>query len=233
MGSQATVSEQIASFLASLRETGLSDQQIQTQIVSSMAISLHADVSAGAPNAVVPVAQPNPAQLNSPGVCSWEHLGSTKEIDFIKLAPLIEQGPFRPEDLASVQFKAGDRTVYALNAPCQSGKSPSMVYLTLKAMDEGCWVLVILNINNNRATSNLVSKFQNIHQQLGAPAGGKLPVIRTDTLFHQKNASELKLECERLEEPTDRSIWIVKANEDSLAKLVTHVPPAAWARCEL
>lgn len=157
---------------------------------------------------------------------SLQLLGSTIDIDFILRAPLIEQGPFAPSDLAAVQFTEGTKSMYSMHAPCQSGKSPSMAFLSLKAVDEGCWVLVLLNINNNQAIANLVAKFTYIHEQLGIDSD-----IVTDEIFYKGCERALKNKCRLLKNMRNHTIWICKADEDPLSKLLLHVPPEAWQRC--
>lgn len=155
-----------------------------------------------------------------------EQLGLSQPIDFIINAPLVEQGPFRPEDLAAVHFRAGTRTMYGLHAPCQSGKSPTITHLCHKAFDAGCWVLFILNINNNSAISNLAEKFTYIHKQLDIRAD-----IITDEIFCKRSERALKNKCDNLSDPHLPSLMICKADEDPLSKLLAHVPAESWSRC--
>lgn len=237
-----TSNELLVAYLESMRSDGKSGTEAVAAVQQAVEKRQAAPAGAG-PAGAVPAAGPaaaTPADIPAPAesvlapallarLGPLERLGATKEINFILRAPLIEQSPFLPQDLASMQFTEGTKSAYALSAPCQSGKSPSMVYLSLKAVDEGCWVLVILNLNNNQAVNSLRDKFHTLYDELGIlPVAA--PIISGD-IFLAGRQDELESQCKLLEDETRRSVWICRADEDHLGKLMKSVPPAAWDRC--
>lgn len=168
-----------------------------------------------------------PAPGDGPG--AMEQLGSNMKINFIvNGASLLEQTPFKPQELASFQFKLGTKNVYALSAPCRSGKSLSMAFLSLKAIDAGCWVLILLNIVNNQAISSLEASLKAVYRLLGIAAD--IHVV-TDEVFLKRGAQNLEYRCEQLQDPNSRSVWLCRADQAPLEKLLATMPVAAWSRC--
>jgi hypothetical protein len=166
----------------------------------------------------------------SSSTVSLKELACTKPVrlfgrDVIE-APLIEQCPFVPEDLRPIDFKEGTKTVYQLSAPCGSGKSPTMAYLSAAAQSAGCWVLVLLNIPNNQAIQSLAGKFHEIYDKLGVTQH-----TVTDDVFLKANDLHFKRHCNSLKNADHNSIWICKAEERQLGKLIAGIPAEAWSRC--
>jgi hypothetical protein len=100
------------------------------------------------------------------------------------------------------------------------------MYLAMKAMSEGCWVLVVMGINNTLAIEGLEAKFRLFADLIGVNVK-----MVTERIFASANAGLLATEFNALAEDGARSLWTCKANESQLGKLVAGVPEAAWSRC--
>lgn len=205
--------------IAFLRTQGLDDDQIQ----EALALALAKERKGNARDATTAKVH----DVNT--VTTAEELGRTVNIDWIvKKMPLIDQSPFKANDLRSIDFGVDAAVrMNVLSAPFQSGKSPAMGYLTLKAISEGCWVLLLLNLNTNQAIDGLVRKFSDIFERLGIHVD-----ILDDSIFRKPNKQTFNRACTALRTPGHCNVWICKADEDPLGKLAAaNLPHDVWQRC--
>ena len=112
-----------------------------------------------------------------------------------------------------------------LSAPCGSGKSATMNFISCAAQADDCWTLILLNIGNNPAVKGLESKFDDVNLSMGITSVD-MPV-ETDGIFRSYN----KTKFEKLCNEKMRGTWICKADERIFAKLLDKVSDEAWARC--
>lgn len=142
-------------------------------------------------------------------------------------APLVEQLPFLPSEIRNIRFLGDAKKIYQLSAPCGSGKSATMAFLSSVAQSDGCWVLVLLNIANNQAVDGLSDKFFDIYKKMGV---GRSMFVVTDDIFLKRNAKNFKKQCDRVADG-EQCTWICKADEKAMGKLLDGVPEEAWSRC--
>lgn len=197
---------------AYMHKHGLTSDDVLQQLLTKGEAEAETEVESGHPMSLKLLAHTKPIRLFGRDVVA---------------GPLIEQCPFLPEDLRPIDFKAGTKTIYQLSAPCGSGKSPTMAYLSAVAQSAGCWVLVLLNIPNNQAIESLAEKFHEIYEKLGVDDQR----LVTDDVFRKSNDKHFKNRCDSLKNAKHTSLWICKAEERQLSKLIAGVPPEAWSRC--
>ena len=146
----------------------------------------------------------------APAHVDFERLALTVPVDMIERGrPLIEQSPFAPAELASVdlgELRArtsevpgsegpGDTPITVLSADTQSGKTPAIGSLSLRALSQGAWVLLILNMPSNAAIHGLCEKLRGAFRALGI----SMPIVWDDGAFTKPNRATFDQHIEALE----------------------------------
>ena len=179
-----------------------------------------------------PAAAAAPAAAESavaPSRVDYERLALTVPVYMIERGrPLIEQSPFVPAELASVDLGGGpaEMPITVLSADTQSGKTPAIGSLCLRALSQGAWVLLILNMPSNAAINGLCEKLRGAFRALGIA----MPIVWDDGAFTKPNRATFDQHVEALEGGYP-AVWVCKADARQMQKLVSRLSDATIRRC--
>ena len=176
-----------------------------------------------------PPASPLAPEAPAASAAGYERLGREVPIDWIERGrPLVAQGPFPPRELAALSLAEGTATpVAVLSAPTQTGKSPALAYLSLKAMSEGAWVLLFLNLSSNAAIRSLVAKVKALFRMVGIND----LVVWDDRAFTKPGRALFEDYAHALRAGRP-GVWVCKADEAQIRQLLAaDLGADVWRRC--